>query len=312
MGPSSGLKRLSATQVHKVAALLGKELVQAEAKAAKPASGKKRAAESSPAPAPDKKAKAQKAPEPPAPRPAKAAPAPQPAAKAAKAAPSKASPTPAKKPADDKPSVKRSAGKKGKEAAGEEVRSVERITDVRVSKAGDAEFRIKWKGLGDRESSWEPEDHILDDSLIDEYMKNRLVKMAPAGGVYAVGTAVDVLGEADGFEYSWAPAKVLKAGKSGKYDVEYLDFMDGKSKLVEKGVELPRLRPMQPKMASSKWKPALGELIEAFDDDCWWEGKMLGFDKKKSDHVLVMLRLNDEKKAYARKDVRPSCWWSAK
>lgn len=105
---------------------------------------------------------------------------------------------------------------------------------------------------------------------------------------------------------------MLKAGKSGKYDVEYLDFMDGKSKLVEKGVELPRLRPMQPKMASSKWKPALGELIEAFDDDCWWEGKMLGFDKKKSDHVLVMLRLNDEKKAYARKDVRPSCWWSAK
>lgn len=102
-------------------------------------------------------------------------------------------------------------------------------------------------------------------------------------------------------------------GKGSKHEVEYLDFMDGKSKLVEKDVELSRLRPMQQKAAPPKWKPALGELIEVFEDDCWWEGKMLGVDsKKKGDNLNVMLRVSDEKKSYPLSSARPSCWWSAK
>lgn len=95
------------------------------------------------------------------------------------------------------------------------MRSVEKITDVRVSKEGNTEFLIKWSGMGAKDNSWEPEENILDDTLIDEYMKAALVKMAPSAGKYAVGSDVDVLGEADGFEYSWAPAKVRAAAARG-------------------------------------------------------------------------------------------------
>lgn len=139
---------------------------------------------------------------------------PKPAAKPAPAKPAAAKTPPAAKKATEakRASGKRSSSKKGKEPAKEEVRKVERIVDVRVTKVGNVEFLIKWSGLGDKENSWEPEDHILDDSLIDEYMKARLVKMAPPGGKYAPGSSVDVLGEADGFEYSWAPAKVSCGG----------------------------------------------------------------------------------------------------
>jgi hypothetical protein len=108
-------------------------------------------------------------------------------------------------------------------------------------------------------------------------------------------------------------AQVLKVGAGGKHDVEFNDFMDGKLKLQEKAIELGRLRPMQLNAAQSNWKPGLGELIEVFEDDCWWEGKMLGHDpKKKGERVFVMLRVSDEKKSYALSHARPSCWWGAK
>lgn len=105
---------------------------------------------------------------------------------------------------------------------------------------------------------------------------------------------------------------MLKAGKGGLHEVEYHDFMDGKAKLQEKEIALSRLRPMQAKAGPAKWRPALGELIEVFEDDCWWEGKSLGTDPKKKggEHVLVMLRVSDEKKAYPLSKARPSCWWS--
>lgn len=105
---------------------------------------------------------------------------------------------------------------------------------------------------------------------------------------------------------------MVKVEKSGKqFAVEYADFKDDQgSKLAEKGVELGRLRPLQPK-AAAKWTPALGEVLEVFEDDCWWEGKMVGPDPKKKEHVLVMLRVSDERSSYPLARARPSCWWAS-
>lgn len=282
---------------------------------------------------------------------------PAPKAASKPAAASKASPASSKKKASPKAEKE------------EEVRKVERIVGVKANKAGETEFLIKWTGLNPRENTWEPEAHILDDTLIDEYMKSKLVKMAPSSGKYAVGASVEVLGESDGFEYSWAPAKVrhahrasgseresagacawrgggeggrgssastargaaqrarrpcrrapplaraqvTKVSKAGRYDVEFDDFMDGKKKLTESGIELGRLRPKQPKSGGPKWKPTKGELIEVFEDDCWWEGKALEVaTEKKKEVVKVMLRVSDEKKSYALGNARPSCWWGKK
>ncbi|KAJ1635777.1 hypothetical protein T492DRAFT_436844 [Pavlovales sp. CCMP2436] len=133
--------------------------------------------------------------------------------------------------------------------------------------------------------------------------------MAPSGGKYKIGAAVEVLGAVDGFEYSWALAKVLKVSKDGKHEVEYTDFMDGKLKMVEKSIELGRLRPMQAKVAPSKWMPGLGQLIEVFEDDLWWEGKVLKTVAKGGKSVLVMLRVSDEQKTYLLNHARPSAWW---
>lgn len=100
--------------------------------------------------------------------------------------------------------------------------------------------------------------------------------------------------------------------KGGKFAVEYADFKDDAgAKLVEKSVELGRLRPLQPKAAAGKWRPALGELIEVFEDDCWWEGKMMGDDPKKKGSLHVMLRVSDERSSYPLARARPSCWWAS-
>jgi hypothetical protein len=153
-------------------------------------------------------------------------------------------PTPKASRTDEaKPSAKRPSAKKAR--ATEEVREVECIARVRVTEHGTTEFLIKWNGLDASENSWEPEENLLDDGvrssprpsrepvpprrrahrtrspaprpcararaceqLYDEFMMATLAKLHPTGGKYAVGDLVDVLGKEDGFEYSWAPAKV--------------------------------------------------------------------------------------------------------
>lgn len=51
---------------------------------------------------------------------------------------------------------------------GEKVFEVEAIVKQRVRK-GKLEYLVKWKGWSSRHNSWEPEDNILDDELIEEF-----------------------------------------------------------------------------------------------------------------------------------------------
>mmetsp|Transcript_7804 Transcript_7804/g.26525 ORF Transcript_7804/g.26525 Transcript_7804/m.26525 type:complete len:328 (+) Transcript_7804:48-1031(+) len=298
-------KAAAAKAAEKAAAKAAAQAAKAAAKAATAAAAaaKKRARSEKAAEKPAKKAKKEPSAKPKAPKG-------EAAAKRKAEAKPKASTSKAPKAKSAAPVAKKP---KGKEKAKEEVREVEKIVAVRPTKTGGQEFLIKWKGLGPRENNWEPEDNVLDETLLDEYMHDRLLKMAPKDGKYPVGAPVDVLGVADGFGNSWAPGKVLKANKPGtKYDVEYADFMDGKKKLVEADIEIKRLRPLQAKPAKA-WKPTPGDIVEVLEDDVWWEGRVLALEaKKKVDGLKVKLRVSDETSWYALDTARPSCWWNSK
>ncbi|KAM3859602.1 chromobox protein homolog 7 [Diretmus argenteus] len=53
-------------------------------------------------------------------------------------------------------------------AIGEQVFAVESITKKRVRK-GNVEYLLKWKGWPPKYSTWEPEEHILDQRLVQAY-----------------------------------------------------------------------------------------------------------------------------------------------
>lgn len=53
-------------------------------------------------------------------------------------------------------------------AIGEQVFAVESIIKKRVKK-GNVEYLLKWKGWPPKYSTWEPEDHILDQRLVQAY-----------------------------------------------------------------------------------------------------------------------------------------------
>uniref|UniRef100_A0A3B4X4D8 Chromobox homolog 7b n=1 Tax=Seriola lalandi dorsalis TaxID=1841481 RepID=A0A3B4X4D8_SERLL len=53
-------------------------------------------------------------------------------------------------------------------AIGEQVFAVESIVKKRVRK-GNVEYLLKWKGWPPKYSTWEPEEHILDQRLVQAY-----------------------------------------------------------------------------------------------------------------------------------------------
>lgn len=108
--------------------------------------------------------------------------------------------------------------------------------------------------------------------------------------------------------------QITKANaKTSKYDVEYTEFLDAKNKpLAESGVETRRIRNKQGP-ANKKWKPATGEVIEVLEDDCWWEGRVIGEKtEKKVAGYNVKLWVSDQNGFYPRDSARPSFWWSCK
>ena len=75
--------------------------------------------------------------------------------------------------------------------------------------------------------------------------------------------------------------------------------------MVEEEVERKRLR-LAPPMAEKGWEPVVNEIVEAQEDDCWWEASVEGVDGKK---VSLKFRVSDEvKKLSLGKKVRPCSW----
>uniref|UniRef100_A0A8C5F807 Chromobox homolog 7b n=2 Tax=Gadus morhua TaxID=8049 RepID=A0A8C5F807_GADMO len=55
-------------------------------------------------------------------------------------------------------------------AIGEQVFAVESILKKRVKK-GNVEYLLKWKGWPPKYSTWEPEQHILDQRLLQAFQE---------------------------------------------------------------------------------------------------------------------------------------------
>ena len=177
---------------------------------------------------------------------------------------------------------------------------VEKITGVRARKTG-LQYQIQWK---DGSSSWEPEDNVMDDDLVDEFEEAEQIKVY-GDATLSVGSEVEVKNEMEGFGNSWSGAKVTK--KAGaKFTVEYTGFTDDKGKaLTEAGLPRKRLR-LVPDAADKSWSPIVGELVEVSEDDCWWEARVEALDGKK---LKLKFRVSDEIKSVAfNKKIRPCSW----
>ena len=200
-----------------------------------------------------------------------------------------------KKVEEEKPTK---AAKKPKKAK-DEVVEVDKIKGMKLKKGGIL-YLIGWE---DGTESWEPEDNVMDDDLVDEYEEKEQAD-AYAKQSIGVGAEVEVKANVDGFENSWSAA-VVKKKAGGKYVVEFAGFVDDDGKAMGETVERARLR-LVPEPPAKDWAPLAGEIIEVNEDDCWWEARVLSISGKKAE---LKYRVSDEVKSVTLgKKVRPCGW----
>lgn len=205
----------------------------------------------------------------------------------------------AKAPAAKEPKEKKekAAPKKKEKSA---VVEVEKIVGMRAGAKG-LEYRIKWKG--EKETTWESYENVMDDDLVDDFEEELQTKTFGSVDI-VVGAKVEVRSVDEGFQNSWSEATVT--GKKGKkYTVDYSAFVDSKGKKLSDSVDRSRLRPTQ-RGAPSGWTPQLYEVIEVSDDDCWWEAAV---EAVKGKSATVKFRVSDEVKTITLgAKVRPCAW----
>jgi len=210
-------------------------------------------------------------------------------------APPKEKPKPAAKPVKEK---------KGKAKAMEDVEEVDKILAMRLDTNGAIEYQIQWKGKSKTgKTSWEPEDNIMDDDLVDEFEEAQQVKVY-GGDEIKTGSKVEVKNVMEGFQNSWTLATV-SSKKKDTFTVSYDAFVDDDGENdVEKGVDRSRLRLVPDKV--SGFSPMVGEIIEVNEDDCWWEAIV---QDKKGKSLKVMFRVSDEtKNVTLGAKTRPCSW----
>ena len=179
---------------------------------------------------------------------------------------------------------------------------VDKILGMKANAKGGLLYQILWV---DGSKSWEPEDNVMDDDLVDDF-EAAAQKEAYASDEIKAGSEVEVKNIVDGYENSWTAAKVTKAAK-GRFSVEFAGFVDDKGKPETEGnIARDRLR-LAPPGAPKGWAPIVGEIVELFEDDCWWEARVLALDGKKA---KIQLRVSDdvEEASLAPKKMRPCSW----
>jgi len=207
---------------------------------------------------------------------------------------------PGKEPGEEKPPKEKKPRNK---KASAEVVEVDKILAVKANVKGGLLYQIQWM---DGTKTWEPEDNVMDDDLIDDFEAAEQAK-AYSDHEIQVGSEVEVKNVTEGFENSWTAAKVTKKDKGGKWTVEFTGFVDEEGEAeTESGVERERLR-LVPDEVEKGWVPIVGEMIEVNEDDCWWEARVVEISGKKA---KLQLRVSDEFKTstIGAKKLRPCGW----
>jgi len=222
--------------------------------------------------------------------------------KAAKAAKAAAPKPKAAKAAAPKPKAAKPA--KSSSKRDDDVAEVEAVVGIRYAAKGGLEYQIKWKSAGKKQDlSWEPEDNLMDDDLIDDFEEAQ--QQAVYGSqTIKVGAFVEVRNVDDGFGNSWASAKMLKVEKKNS-KVEYTQFVDSKGKKLTDTVPRSRLR-LAPPNAPKSWSPHVDEVIEVLENDCWWEARVQRLQGQKA---KVQFRVSDEVKEVPLGSRARPCNW---
>jgi len=170
---------------------------------------------------------------------------------------------------------------------------------MRVTAKGTIEYQVEWS-VG--KPTWEPYDNILDDDLVDDFEAAEQQRVYGSAD-FKTGDAVEVKNVEEGFGNSWSAATVSKKVKA-KYNVSYTAFVDSKGKAVtEDGVGRSRLRISPP--AAKGWSPVVGEIVEAIEDDCWWEAAV---EEVKGKSATLKFRVSDEVKKISVSKLRACSW----
>mmetsp|Transcript_846 Transcript_846/g.1400 ORF Transcript_846/g.1400 Transcript_846/m.1400 type:complete len:465 (+) Transcript_846:47-1441(+) len=182
-----------------------------------------------------------------------------------------------------------------------EISQVDAIIGMRFSRKGGIEYKIQWSAKG--EISWEPEDNVMDDDLVEQFENSQQREVYGSQQIEA-GDMIEVKNIDDGFQNSWSSARVIKKQKT-KFQVEYADFTDENGCKLQETLDRSRLRLAPPKAAKG-WAPKQAEIIEVLEDDCWWEARVQELKGRK---VQVMFRVSDEvKDVTVGKSTRPCNW----
>ncbi|KAG8659470.1 uncharacterized protein LOC110609645 isoform X3 [Manihot esculenta] len=140
---------------------------------------------------------------------------------------------------------------------------------------------------------------------------------------------VEVFKDGDGYRAAWFPAKILSL-EDGKVYVSYTELTSGEGSenlrewvpLEGEGDEAPKIRVARPntampfegtrkrrRAAMGDYNWSVGDRVDAWVQDSWWEGEITEKSKKDEPMVTVNFPAQGETRAFKAWELRPSLVW---
>lgn len=125
--------------------------------------------------------------------------------------------------------------------------------------------------------------------------------------VFKPGDLVEASSEEDGFEGAWCTATVIEETTPGKYLIEYQTLKNNEDTgFLREEVDRSHLRPSPPDVGLVD-SFVIGEQVDAWFTDCWWEGVILKI--LKNSRYTVYFENTDEKLKFEHSDLRVRQEW---